>query len=90
MGRPWLTFYATLDQNKDRSQPFRTLFLQELIKRGVLAPSFVVSAAHTDADIQQTVEAVSEALVIYRNAIDEGVEKYLQGRAVQPVFRKFN
>ncbi len=90
LGRPWLTFYATLDQNKERSQPFRTLFLQELIKRGVLAPSFVVSAAHTDADIQQTVDAVSEALVIYRNAIDEGVEKYLEGRPVQPVFRKFN
>lgn len=90
MGRPWLTFFATLDQNKERSQPFRTLFLQEIMKRGVIAPSFVVSAAHTDADIQHTVDAVGEALVVYKQAIDEGVDKYLEGRPVQPVFRKFN
>lgn len=90
MGRPWLTFFATLDQNKERSQPFRTLFLQEIMKRGIIAPSFVVSAAHSDADIQQTVEAVAEALVVYQKALDEGVEKYLVGRSVQPVFRKFN
>lgn len=90
MGRPWLTFFATLDQKKERSQPFRTLFLQEIMKRGIIAPSFVVSASHSDADIQQTVEAVAEALVVYQKALDEGVEKYLVGRSVQPVFRKFN
>jgi glutamate-1-semialdehyde 2,1-aminomutase len=90
MGRPWLTFYATLDADLQRSQAFRTLFLQETIKRGVLAPSFVVGAAHTDEDIGQTVDAVAEALLVYRNAIDDGVEKYLVGRPVQPVFRKYN
>lgn len=90
MGRPQLLLYATCDQNRQRSQPFRTLFLQELLKRGILAPNFVVNAAHSDDDIDYTIEAVSDALVVYRKALDEGIEKYLVGRPVKPVFRKFN
>ncbi len=90
MGRPWLTFFATMDQNKERSQSFRTLFLQEIMKRAVIAPSFVVSAAHSDSDIQHTVDAVAAALRVYQRALEDGVEKYLVGRPVQPVFRKYN
>ncbi len=90
LGRPQLLLYATLNEKKQRSQPFRTLFLQELLKRGILAPNFVVGAAHSNEDIDQTIEAVGDALVIYRRALDEGVEKFLVGRPVQPVFRKFN
>jgi glutamate-1-semialdehyde 2,1-aminomutase len=36
------------------------------------------------------VEAIHEALAIYRKALDEGVEKYLKGRAVKPVYRVKN
>jgi glutamate-1-semialdehyde 2,1-aminomutase len=49
-----------------------------------------VSFAHTDADIDRTVEAIHETLAIYRKALDEGVEKYLQGRPVKPVNRRRN
>ena len=80
IGRPCNLVFATLDQNQHRSQPFRTLFMQELIRRGVIAPSFVVSFSHGDEVIQRTAEVVYEALMIYRKALDEGVEKYLQGR----------
>jgi glutamate-1-semialdehyde 2,1-aminomutase len=89
LGRPCNLVYATRDQQRNPSQPFRTLFLQELIRRGVVAPSFVVSFSHHDADIDRTAEAVYEAHRVYRAALDEGVEKYLQGRAVKPVNRKF-
>ena len=89
-GKPSNLIYVTRDQNKERSQPFRTLFLQETIKRGVLMPSLVVSFAHTDRDIDRTVEAIAEALDVYRRALDDGVEKYLVGRPVKPVFRKYN
>jgi glutamate-1-semialdehyde 2,1-aminomutase len=75
---------------KNPSQPFRTLFLQETIQRGLLMPSFVVSFSHTDADVDRTIDAVDESLRIYRNALEDGVEKYLVGRPVKPVFRKFN
>lgn len=89
-GRPQLLLYATLDATKQRSQPFRTLFLQELIKNGVLAPNFVVNAAHTDAAIDQTIDAVAASLRVYRQALEDGVEHFLVGRPVKPVFRKFN
>jgi glutamate-1-semialdehyde 2,1-aminomutase len=90
LGRPCNLVYATRDADRQPSQPFRTLFLQELIRRGVLAPSFVVSAAHTDADIDATVRAVDGALGVYRRALDEGVERHLAGRPVKPVMRTLN
>jgi len=89
-GRPCNLVFGTRDREGNRSQAFRTLFLQELIRRGVIAPSFVVSFSHGDADIDQTAEAVHEALGIYRKALDEGVEKYLEGRPVKPVNRRHN
>lgn len=89
-GRPCNLIFATYDQQRRRSQAFRTLFLQELIRRGVVAPSFVVSFSHSDADIDKTAEAVYEAHVIYRKALDEGIEKYLEGRPVKPALRKYN
>jgi glutamate-1-semialdehyde 2,1-aminomutase len=90
LGRPCNLVFGTRDQNRERSQPFRTLFLQELIRRGVIGPSFVVSFSHSDTDIERTAEVVHEALVIYRKALDQGIEKYLEGRPVRPVNRKFN
>ncbi len=89
-GKPCNLVYLTKDRHGERSQAFRTLFLQEIIKRGIIAPSLVVSYSHRDEDIQQTIEAIAEALDVYRQALEEGVEKYLVGRSVQPVFRKFN
>ena len=87
LGRDCNLVYATLDAEGDRSQPFRTLFLQELLRRGVLAPSFVVGAAHTEDDIDATVDAVHEACVVYRRALIDGIDRHLVGRPVRPVFR---
>lgn len=89
-GRPCNLIYVTRDQNKLRSQPFRTLFLQETIKRGLLMPSLVVSYSHTDADIDYTVDAIHRALRVYRRALNDGVDRYLVGRSVKPVFRSHN
>jgi glutamate-1-semialdehyde 2,1-aminomutase len=89
LGKPCCLIYGTRDNDKQPSQPFRTLFLQELIKRRILAPSLVVSYSHTDRDIDLTIDAVHESLHIYRKALDEGINKYLIGRPVQPVFRKY-
>jgi glutamate-1-semialdehyde 2,1-aminomutase len=88
-GRFCCLVYATRDRDKNPSQPFRTLFLQETIKRGLLAPSLVVSYSHTDQDIDRTISIIDETLAIYRKALEDGVDKYLLGRPVKPVFRKF-
>ncbi len=53
-------------------------------------PSSIVSYSHSDADIAETVEKIHEVLVIYKKALDEGIEKYLKGRSIQPVWRKYN
>jgi glutamate-1-semialdehyde 2,1-aminomutase len=82
--------YATRDENKNPSQPFRTLFLQETIKRGLLMPSLVVSFSHTDEDIDRSVAAIEEALGVYKKALEDGVGKYLVGRPVKPVYRRYN
>ncbi|MFZ2096420.1 MAG: glutamate-1-semialdehyde 2,1-aminomutase, partial [Anaerolineales bacterium] len=88
-GRACNLIYNTRDENKQPSQPFRTLFLQEIIKQGIIAPSLVVSYSHTDQDIDQTVDAIANALQVYAKALDEGVEKYLVGKSVKPVMRKY-
>ncbi len=88
-GKPINLVFATKDQDGERSQPFRTLFLQETIKRGLLTPSLVVSYSHTDDDIDRTIEAFGDALIVYRKALEDGVDKYLVGSSVAPVFRPY-
>jgi glutamate-1-semialdehyde 2,1-aminomutase len=90
LGKPCCLSYATLGPDGRPSQAFRTLFLQETIRRGVLMPSLVVSYSHTDRDIDLTVAAIDGALEVYRRALDHGVERYLVGRPSQPVYRRYN
>jgi glutamate-1-semialdehyde 2,1-aminomutase len=87
-GHPANLVYATLDQDGNRSQPFRTLFLQETIQRGLVMPSLVVSFSHGPDEVSETIDGVAGALQVYGRALNEGVETYLVGRSVQPVFRR--
>ena len=89
-GRPCSLLYGTLDRNGKPSQAYRSLFLQETIKRGILMPSLVVSYSHTDADIDATVVAIDGALEVYARALEDGAERYLSGRPSQIVYRRFN
>ncbi|MFK0156080.1 glutamate-1-semialdehyde 2,1-aminomutase [Streptomyces sp. NPDC090493] len=88
-GRASNLVFATLDEDLQPSQQYRTLFLRRLLAGGVLAPSFVVSSALDDADIDRTVDVVAEACAVYRKALDAtDVRPWLAGRAVKPVFRR--
>jgi len=91
-GRACNLLFATLDGERKPSQPFRTLFLQELIliKGGVIAPSFIVSYSHDNAAIDRMIEAVGGALRVYRQAPDGGFDRFLVGPSVKPVYRHFN
>jgi glutamate-1-semialdehyde 2,1-aminomutase len=86
-GRDCNLIYVARDNAGQPSQAFRTLVLQELLSRGVLAPSFVVCAAHDPAAIRQTVDAVTELMPAYRRALEDGIEKVLRGRPVRPALR---
>jgi glutamate-1-semialdehyde 2,1-aminomutase len=82
--------YICRDGDGRPSAAFRTLFLQEMMARGFLAPSFVVSRAHGEEEIDRTVLAVDEALGLYARALEEGVEHHLAGPPVKTVYRSFN
>ena len=87
-GHPSNLVYVTKDADHAKSQAFRTLFLQEIVKRGIIAPSLVVSEAFTSNDIEHALWAFEEAADVYAKALETGVEKFLVGRSVKPVFRK--
>jgi len=82
--------FGTRDQQGEPCQAFRSLFLQETIRRGVLMPSLVISFAHSDEDVDKTIDAIDQSLAVYRKALDEGVENYLVGPPSQSVYRRFN
>jgi len=86
-GRPENLVFATLDQDLRPSQEYRTLFMRQLIL-GVRGPSFVVSTALTDDNIDRTIDVVADPSVIYRKALDDGdPTPRLGSRSIKPVFR---
>ncbi len=84
---PW---YATLDAKGINSLPLRTLFLQEMVRHGVLMPWIALAWRHTDTELATTARALDAALPVYKKGLQEGAERYLEGPAIKPVFRKFN
>jgi glutamate-1-semialdehyde 2,1-aminomutase len=89
-GRPSCLVFVTKDHKGQPSQAFRTLFIQELLRRGVLGQSLVISAAHTDTDLDHTIDAAAGALEVYARAIEAGsTEGLLVGRPVAPPIREF-
>ncbi|MGH6618573.1 MAG: glutamate-1-semialdehyde 2,1-aminomutase, partial [Alphaproteobacteria bacterium] len=83
IGKPCYMVFGTRDQDGKPSQEFRTLFLQETIKRGVMMTTLIMSYSHSDEDVQKTVDAIDGALGVYKKAMNDGVEKYLVGRPSQ-------
>jgi glutamate-1-semialdehyde 2,1-aminomutase len=83
-------YYLTLDRTGVNSLALRTLFLQEMVRNGVLMPWIALSYRHGPDELAITERAFDESLRIYRKALDEGVDKYLVGPTVKPVFRKYN
>ncbi|MGH8867211.1 MAG: glutamate-1-semialdehyde 2,1-aminomutase [Actinomycetes bacterium] len=89
-GRASNLVYVTRDADLEPSQQYRTLFLRQLLLGGVLAPSFVVSSALTEDDIDHTVTVVGRACAVYRQALDaQDPTPWMGGRPVRPAFRRY-
>lgn len=82
--------YVTLDRAGAVSLPLRTLFSQEMIRNGVLMPWIAPSFAHGQVELEKTMEAVRHAMAVYAQALESGVDRFLVGPAIKPVFRQFN
>ena len=90
VGRGCSLFFYTQDHTGKGSQPFRTLFIQEMLERGVVAPSFIMSYSHKEPDVDETIEAVRGSLEVYSKAIEaESTDGLLRGRSVAPVYRRY-
>lgn len=89
-GYPCSPNYVAKDHNKDMSLAFRTLFSQEMINHGVLIPWVALSYAHQDTELNIMLEAAQKALTTYKQALESGIERYLKGDVIRPVFRKYN
>jgi glutamate-1-semialdehyde 2,1-aminomutase len=83
-------YYTTVTAEGVPWFELRTLFSQEMIKQGVLMPWLAFSYRHGDAELAKTREALEHALGVCARAIAEGVDKYLVGPAIKPVFRRYN
>ncbi len=89
-GYPCSPAYVTKDRTGNISMSFRTLFAQEMVKNRILMPYIAISFAHKEKELAITLEAVSKALVVYKNALENGIEKLLESDIIKPVFRQFN
>ena len=61
-----------------------------MIKHNVLMPWIALSFSHGEKELATTLDAVRKSLLIYKKALHEGIEKYLVGDIIKPVFRKYN
>ncbi len=89
-GNPISMNFLTKDNAGNLSLEYRTLFLQEMINNGVLMPWIAISLAHNEESLSTTFIAIENSLKVYKLALENGLDKYLKGRPVKPVFRKFN
>jgi glutamate-1-semialdehyde aminotransferase len=90
IGLPEHSAIHFVDKEGNESLEMKSLFQQELLKRGILTIGVhIICFSHSDKDVAQTLEAYGDAMRVLRQAIDEGdIERYLEGRKVQPVIRK--
>lgn len=94
----WIEVYpcewvpATTFKRMDGSEcsAMRTLFMQEMIARGVLFQGvFSPCFSHQEADLDYFETAAREALRVYKAALTDGPQGFLIGEPSKPVFRKF-
>ena len=89
-GYPCSPNYVTKDSNNETSLAMRTLFAQEMVTNGVIMPYISLSFSHKETELDQTLSAVRNSLKIYKQALEDGIERYLKSPVIKPVFRKYN
>jgi glutamate-1-semialdehyde 2,1-aminomutase len=72
------------------SMPLRTLFMQELLRNGVLMPQVTIAFRHDEAALKHAESAIGSALPIVAEGLWSGIDGLLEGPSVRPVFRRFS
>ncbi len=90
-GHPNWLLMLFRDENKNLSDAFKTLVFQETVKHGIFfRGTFNPTISHTEEDISATIAGFDKVFAVYQKALKEGIDKYLVGEPVKPVFRKYN
>ncbi len=87
---PWMLVFNFKNAKGEADAGLRTLFMQEMIKHGVLFQgAFVPCYTHNNEEIDFFTNAFEQSCEIYKMALHEGYEKYLIGEPAKAVFRKY-
>jgi glutamate-1-semialdehyde aminotransferase len=85
----WMPTFVFRNNKGEVCQGFRTLFMQEMIRKGVLFQGiFLASFSHTEEDVLYFVKAFEHSLQVYAKALKDGYSNYLVGEPAKAVFRK--
>jgi glutamate-1-semialdehyde aminotransferase/spore coat polysaccharide biosynthesis protein SpsF (cytidylyltransferase family) len=85
----WMPTFIFRNAEGEVCQGFRTLFMQEMIRNGVLFQGIFTSCySHTEDDIYYFIKAFEASLKVYQKALKEGFRSYLVGEPAKAVFRR--
>lgn len=84
------TAMSFADEKGEEWLALRTLFQQEIVKRGILAPfGHCLSYSHTNEDVERTLAVYAECVPLWAEAIEQGqVAERLEGPPVEAIFRR--
>jgi len=89
IGHPNWTLLKLMDAKGNNSALVRSLFIQEVNKRGILSLAVHnMTAAHDDSAIEQTLEVYATVLKTLAGWLDDRQPaRFLEGPEIQPVFK---
>lgn len=85
----WLPAFMFKNRDGAADMGFRTLFMQEMIKRGILFQGiFTPSYSHNEKEVDFFLDGFKGSVAVYKEALKSGYEEKLMGKPTKPVFRK--
>lgn len=82
--------FVVCDKDRKPSLEYRTVFCQEMIKKGILMPYIAIAYQHGEQEISKTLEAARAAMKVYSDSLNGDVQQFIAGNVIKPVFRKYN
>ena len=92
IGYPCRSIVSFNGQNKYDELEMKSIFQQELIRRGILWTAYhALCWSHKEEDIKMTLNAFDESMSVFKNIIhgsNKSLRSFIEGEPVKPVFRK--
>lgn len=88
-GHPTWSFFVIKDIEPYTSWDIKTLYLQEMFRRGILTiTTNNMSYSHSDEDLSKLFKAYDEVLALLKEAIqNKKIENYLNCKPLEPLFK---